>query len=82
MIAEYIIIHSDIPNYTKLAFNSLKMIRNDLISQLLTQCLLLLMSVSAVNMIVASIIVPLPGARVTTMSIEEIDSENRYKNAI
>ena len=28
MIVEYII-HSDIPNYTILAFNSLKMIQND-----------------------------------------------------
>ena len=32
VIVEYII-HSDIPNYTKLAFSSLKMIRNDTVSQ-------------------------------------------------
>ena len=29
MIVEYNIIDSDIPNYTKLAFNSLKIIQND-----------------------------------------------------
>ena len=32
VIVEYII-HSDIPNYAKLAFNSLKMIQNDTVSQ-------------------------------------------------
>ena len=41
VIVEYIIIlyiiHSDIPSYTKLAFNSLKMIRNDTVSQPIKQ---------------------------------------------
>ena len=38
VIVEYItIIHSDIPNYTKLAFNSLKMIPNDTVSQPIKQ---------------------------------------------
>ena len=32
MIVKYILIHSAIPNYTKLAFNSLKMIQNDSLS--------------------------------------------------
>ena len=32
MIVEYVT-HSDIPNYTKLAFNSLKMIQNDTVSR-------------------------------------------------
>ena len=34
MIVEYnIIIHSDLPNYTRLAFNSLQMIKNDPVSE-------------------------------------------------
>ena len=32
-----VIIHSDIPNYTKLAFNGLKMIQNDAVSQPIKQ---------------------------------------------
>ena len=36
LIVEYII-HSDIPNYTKLAFNNLKMFQNDTVSQPIKQ---------------------------------------------
>ena len=35
-IVKYVI-HSDIPNYTKLAFNGLKMIKNDPVSQPIKQ---------------------------------------------
>ena len=37
MIVEYYIIQSEIPNYTKLAFSSLNMIKNDPISQPIKQ---------------------------------------------
>ena len=37
LLLKIYIIHSDIPNCTKLAFNSLKMIQNDTVSQLIKQ---------------------------------------------
>ena len=57
MIVEYII-HSGILNYTKLAFNSLKMIRNDTVSQPIKQVMIGLQYASSTAVSPAAIISP------------------------